>query len=43
MKRLPILIVSVGLLAWQLVVRRHEAIAAEAAPEITGGRLQEQS
>ena len=39
----PAIVVSVGLLAWQLVVRRHEAIAAEAAPEITGGRLQEQS
>ena len=39
----PAIVVSVGLLAWQLVTRRHEAIAANAAPEVAGGRLQEQS
>ena len=39
----PAIVVSVGLLAWQLLARRHEAIAADAASEVTGGRLQEQS
>jgi hypothetical protein len=39
----PAIVVSVGLLAWQLIARRHEAIAADAASEVTGGWLQEQS
>ena len=39
----PAIVVSVGLLAWQLVTRRHEAIKPNGALQIAGGRLQEQS
>ena len=39
----PAIVVSVGLLAWQLMTRRHEAIAPDRAPQVAGGRLQEQS
>ena len=39
----PAIVVSVGLLAWQLLARRHEAIAPAQATQVAGGRLQEQS
>jgi hypothetical protein len=39
----PAIVVSVGLLIWQLVTRRHEAIAADGASQVGGRRLQEQS
>jgi hypothetical protein len=38
----PAIVVSVGLLAWQLVTRRHEAVAPDVAKQVGGGRLQEQ-
>jgi hypothetical protein len=41
----PAIVVSIGLLAWQLVTRRHEAISPNAQPTeapLAGARLQEQ-
>jgi hypothetical protein len=39
----PAIVVSVGLIAWQLVARRHEAVAQGRTSHFAGGRLQEQS
>lgn len=41
----PAIVVSIGLLTWQLVTRRHEAISPNAQrtePPLAGARLQEQ-